>query len=85
MSNFKHVDLLELVELYASENNLIDSEIELSVRFDDDIAPLVVAEYGVDDEPAMNEAFNNWSDSLCKNDELHSEQYNQYCYVGKYS
>ena len=29
--------------------------------------------------------YNDWSDSLCKAGEIHSEQYNNYCYIGKYS
>ena len=88
--SFKHFDLLEAVELWAEDHNipygdLITSERDLSDRFDEQIAPGVIALYRENDKPAMNEAFNNWSDTLCKDGELHDEQYNKYCYVGKYS
>ena len=85
MKNYNDENLLEMVELYAAEVGHIESEEELSTLFDETLAPLVVAQYGADDEPAMNEAFNNWTDSLCKDGEIHPEQYNQYCYVGEYS
>jgi len=85
MGIFSHVKLLDIIEEYATVNGGIDSEQELSDRFDDEIAPLIIDQYGEGDEPAMDEAFNDWSDSLCKDGELHELQYNQYCYVGKYS
>ena len=85
MRNYNDENLLEMVELYAEEMGYIESEEELSECFDDGVAPIVIEKYGEDDEPAMNEAFNNWTDSLCKNGEIHPEQYNKYCYVGKYS
>lgn len=85
MGIFSNVELLEIVESYAADNGGIDSEKSLSERFDQEIAPLVIEEYGEDDEPAINEAFNNWSDSLCEDGELHELQYNEYCYVGDYS
>lgn len=85
MGHYNDEDLLGMVELYAEEVGTISSEDELSERFDADIAPLIIAQYGEDDQPAMNEGFNNWSDSLCKDGEIHPEQYNQYCYVGEYS
>lgn len=85
MGTYNDENFLEMVELYAAEVGAIESEGELSERFDEEVAPLVIAEYGADDEPAMAEAFNNWSDSLCKDGEIHPEQYNQYCYVGKYA
>lgn len=85
MRTYHDESLLEIVELYAAEVGAIDSEEALSEQFDQEIAELVVAEYGADDEPAMSEAFNNWSDALCKDGEIHPEQYNQYCYVGNYA
>jgi hypothetical protein len=72
--NWNRVDLLEIVELYAEENGGIASEQELSERFDSEVLPSVIAEYGEDDEPAINESFNNWTDSLCKDGEIHPEQ-----------
>ena len=83
--NFKNYELLDIVEEFASSNNLISSEDELSERFDEEVLPYVIECYGEDDEPAINEAFSNWMDSLCKEGELHEEQYNQYEYVGRLS
>ena len=74
-----------MIELYATDNGLIDSEQMLSERFDETIAPDIIAHYGEDDTVAMNEAFNNWTDTLREDGEIHEEQYNQYCYVGLYS
>jgi hypothetical protein len=84
---FKSFDLLEAVELWAENQYppLISSEGELSEKFDEEIAPLVIEQYGEDDQPAINEAFNNWTDSLCKEGLLHDEQYDKYCYVGQYA
>lgn len=81
--NWNRVDLLELVELYAEDNGGIASEEELSERFDSEVLPDVIEAYGEDDEPAISEAFNNWTDMLCKDGELHPEQYDKYCYVGR--
>lgn len=83
--NWNRVDMLAVVELYAEDNGGIASEEELSKRFDEEVAQSVVDEYGEDDEPAMSEAFNNWTDMLCKEGDIHEEQYNSYCYVGKYA
>lgn len=83
MLNWNRIDMLEVVELYAEENGMIASEQELSDLFDADVLPSVIAQYGEDDEPALNEAFNNWTDMLRSDGEIHSEQYNSYCYVGR--
>ena len=85
MANFNRFDLLEAVELWAEDNGLISSEHELSERFDNEILPIVIEQYGEDDQDAIDQTFNDWTDSLCKDGELHDEQYSQYCYVGKYS
>lgn len=85
MGIFSNVELLEIIEAYAADNNGIDSEQSLSDRFDDEIAPLVIEQYGADDETAMSETFNDWTDSLCEDGELHELQYNEYCYVGDYA
>lgn len=76
---------LGLVEEWASDCGLISSEEELSAVFDEEIAPLVIEQYGENDEPAISEAFNNWSDGLCRGGVLHELQYENYCYVGKYA
>ncbi len=81
---------LDVIELLAEENGLISSEEELSEIFDAEIAPIYLKSYGepgveFTDTIMMNEAFNNWSDELCKSGEIHTEQYNDYCYRGKWS
>lgn len=76
---------LETVETLAEEIGAIASEEELSERFDDECAPHVIAQYGEGDEPALNEAFNNWTDALCKDGDLHPLQYNSYSYVGEHA
>ena len=81
--SFKRFDLLEAVELWAEDNNALSSEQAVSDRFDEEVLPLVIAKYGEDDQPAIREAFNDWTDMLHKDDELHEEQYNNYCYVGR--
>lgn len=81
--NFANYDLLEIVEAFAEDNGFISSEAELSERFDEAVLPDVIAQYGEDDQVAINEAFNDWSDMLCKDGDLHDEQYNKYCYVGR--
>ena len=83
MNGFNGITILELAEAYAEENNLIASEEELSERFDEDVLPQVIAQYGEDDSIAIREAFNDWSDALHKDGELHESQYNEYCYVGR--
>jgi hypothetical protein len=87
MFNWDNVELLELVECYAESevlcgNVVICDEAELSKRFDDEFEEFL-AEHR-DDEPMINETFNNWTDGLCKDGLLHPEQYDKYGYVGKY-
>lgn len=84
MKNYNDENLLEMVELYADEMGYISSESELSEQFDAMLAECC-PDFDTEDEPAISEAFNNWSDSLCKDGEIHPEQYSQYCYVGEYS
>lgn len=83
-NHFSKSELLEQVEEYASNNDMISSESELSEIFDREVMPAVIEQYGDNDIPAINESFNNWSDSLCKDGIIHELQYDQYCYVGKY-
>jgi len=96
MSRYWNEDThLECVERIAAENGRISDEDELSEMFDQDIAPHIVmacVENGTyrpgdewTDTVMMNEAFNDWTDGLCKDGEIHPLQYDQYCYVGKYS
>ena len=83
--NYNDENLLQMVELYAEEMGYISSEEDLSQRFDEEIAPAVVEKYGEDDSVAMSEEFSNWADSLCKEGEIHPEQYTNYDYVGEYA
>lgn len=85
MGIFNGKTVLELAEAFAEENGGIASVDELSERFDAEIAPSVIEQYGEDDTVAMSEAFNNWSDALCKDGDLHQSQYNDYCYIGDYA
>ena len=84
MNDF-NIELLELVEFYAEENNLIASEEQLSELFDSEIAPLVIAQFGENDQDAINQAFNDWADGLCKDHQLHQAQYETYTYTGEFS
>jgi hypothetical protein len=46
--------------------------------FEEDILPEVKAHYeqdGVKDIPARSETWNNWTDSLCKNEQISDWQY----------
>lgn len=86
--NWDNIELLELVECYAESEKLCGSivicnEDELSKRFDNEFEEFL-AEHR-DDSVMISETFNNWTDSLCKDGELHPEQYDKYCYTGKYS
>jgi hypothetical protein len=85
MRNFKNYDTLEIIEEWAATECLISSEEELSERFDTEILPSVIKAYGEDDQDAIDQAFNNWSDMLCKDGQIHELQYNSYTYVGEAS
>ena len=83
--NYNRYDELELIELIATYEGNISSESELSDRFDETFTDLIESNRLEDDEPAISELFNNWTDSLCKDGEIHEEQCNKYCYVGNFS
>ena len=88
--NYNDENLLEMVELYADEKGFIASEDELSERFDNETLPGILENYGkkgveFTDTDRINEEFNAWSDMLCKDGEIHPEQYRNYGYTGKYS
>ena len=74
-------ETIETIEHDAIENGFIESEDALSERFDDMV---IEFEVPTDDGPMMREWFNNWTDGLCKDGELHERQYNDYCYVGRF-
>jgi len=90
MSNFRYYEELEAVELWAEDNGCISNEGRLSEMFDEMVAEIGLVLCGSNDgerlidEPAMREWFNNWSDGLRDDDELHELQYSNYCYCGKF-
>lgn len=51
-------------------DNIATKEEELRERFKADLLPLVVEQYSADDEPAINETWNNWVDGLQKDGEI---------------
>lgn len=90
MRNYNDENLMDMIEMYATSQGLIDSEEALSERFDEEVLPTILETHGkpgveFNDTCMINEEFNNWSDMLCKEGEIHPEQYNNYCYVGKLS
>ena len=84
-ANIGNYDLLEIVEGFAEFNDLrfVDEE-SVSAAFNEDVRPAIVAQYGEDDQDAIDQGFNDWTDGLCKDGELHDEQYNKYEYLGKH-
>lgn len=88
--NYNDENLLDMVELYAAEMGYLSSEDEVSEKFDNEVAPSIVEQHGTKGEEftdtvMMNEAFSNWLDALTKEGEVHPEQYQHYCYTGRYS
>ena len=74
-------DIIE--ELYEEEmtesgynDHLYMSYEDAVAEFQAEIEPLVVARYGRDDNVALREEFNNWTDYLCKDGRITSNQYN---------
>lgn len=63
-------------ECILDEIQFDDTQDALRARFKEEIEPLVVEQYGADDEIALNEEFNNWTDSLCKDGEISQYVYN---------
>jgi hypothetical protein len=54
---------------------------EAIIRFETELLPLIIEEFeqdGVPDIPARSEAFNNWTDALCKDGEISEWQYNNW-------
>src|SRR3990167_5675021 len=42
------------------------------------IKPAVIAHYGNNDKPALREAWNDYTDQLCKGEEITARQYNRW-------
>ncbi len=87
--NWHKLDPLEIVEQCAEWQNIgnslrvIASEEDLSELFDEMNTDWLKDHEN--DQCAIDQCFNDFTDFLCKNGEIHPEQYNNYCYVGKYS
>ena len=79
---FLNISELEAVEMWAGNNNCIDSEHALSEHFDAYLSDIQL-DYG-EDYTAFCEDFNNTTDAWCEDGLIHSLQYNNYCYVGKH-
>ena len=56
------------------------TERELVNRFLTEEAPLVVERWGAD-QTALDEAFNDWTDQLCKSGEISEALYNEACMI----
>ena len=61
------------------------TERKLSEMFDDEVLPSILEIYGPDDQPAIDEGFNNWTDSLCKDGAISEHAAYTFIYVGKYA
>lgn len=48
---------------------------EAVASFREVVLPIVVKTYGKNDKVAISEAWNDWTDVLCKNGEISSRQY----------
>lgn len=68
----------------CTEDEQEPNQEEISQRFDNEIMPSVIQQYGENDKPAINEAFNNWTDGLCKDGQISSLLYSRIEYVGQY-
>lgn len=78
---------LELIEDFAAQNRLIESESELSNRFDGMIRETMdLASWFKwrNDSPAQSEMFNGFTDNLVSDGNLHQLQCDEYVYVNCY-
>lgn len=67
----------EVLERYEEEQeDAINMTYEEAVdSFTENILPIVVEQYGPDDTISQREAFNDWTDALCKDGEITQWQY----------
>lgn len=61
----------------AESEDIADTESTLRARFTEEVQPYVIAKYGADDTVALDTAFNDWTDSLCKDGEISESAYDQ--------
>jgi hypothetical protein len=47
-------------------------------QFKSEILPEVIKKYGKNDKVAIREAWNNWTDYLCKDGQITAKQYNNW-------
>lgn len=50
--------------------------------FKQEVLPEVIKKYGKNDRPAINQAFNDFTDNLCKDGLISSKQYNNIILFG---
>jgi len=68
----------ELLEVDGEEmEDIAETESMLRARFAEEVEPFVIAQYGEDDTIALDTAFNDWTDGLCKDGEISNEAYDQ--------
>lgn len=51
------------------------TKVQVKGAFDEYVKPCVIAQHGKDDKPAIREAWNNYTDSLCKDGFITPHQY----------
>lgn len=49
-------------------------------RFEEDILPEVIEMFSADDEIAISQTWNDWTDGLCKDGEISTRAYCDWCY-----
>lgn len=70
-------------ESYSMEsfmNDFDDNAQSIRDIFDTDIKPSVIEQYGADDVIAIREAFNGWTDMLCKDGDISTYMYENIIY-----
>jgi hypothetical protein len=66
----KHSFDQEVGEEYEDDNSHFRSYDDVLTDFEENIKPAVIARYGADDEVALREGWNDWTDGLCKDGEI---------------
>ena len=54
------------------------TKLQATQLFKQEIVPLIIVKYGKDDKVAISEAWNIWTDYLCKDGEITSKQYDSW-------
>lgn len=62
---------------YTSEETVEDETERVLAPAWPEIKKMITDEYGEDDEIAINEGFNDWTDSLCKDGDISERTYNE--------